>query len=72
MDSKELPSVVDEATDSPSSSSVLGDTLEDRKDMQRMGKRQELMRNFQRISAFSFTVILTATWEYLLMLVVSD
>ena len=44
-----------------------GFTKYDQKDMRRMGKKQELMRNFRRISAFSFTVILTATWEYLLI-----
>jgi len=32
-----------------------------------MGKQQELMRNFRRVSSFSFTVMLTATWEYLLI-----
>ncbi|TAQ85335.1 hypothetical protein B7494_g6341 [Chlorociboria aeruginascens] len=46
---------------------LLGSTQDDRQDMSRMGKKQELMRNFRRISAFSFTVILTATWEYLLI-----
>ena len=46
---------------------IEGFTKYDQKDMRRLGKRQELMRNFRRISAFSFTVILTATWEYLLM-----
>ncbi|KAJ7821642.1 amino acid permease-domain-containing protein [Mycena leptocephala] len=35
--------------------------------MRRMGKQQELMRNFRRVSSFSFTVMLTATWEYLLI-----
>ncbi len=65
MDSKESPSpmVVDDALDRFDAASVLGATEEDKKDMERMGKKQELMRNFQRISAFSFTVILTATWE---------
>ena len=46
---------------------IEGYTKSDRKDMRRMGKTQELMRNFRRLSAFSFTVMLTATWEYLLM-----
>jgi choline transport protein len=35
--------------------------------MQRLGKRQELLRNFRPLSALSFTVLLQATWEYLLM-----
>jgi hypothetical protein len=48
---------------------IEGYSKSDRKDMRRMGKKQELMRNFRRLSAFSFTVMLTATWEYLLMYV---
>ena len=46
---------------------IEGFTKWDKREMARMGKKQELMRNFRRVSAFSFTVILTATWEYLLM-----
>ncbi|KAH8895963.1 amino acid transporter [Thozetella sp. PMI_491] len=44
-----------------------GSTKSDYKDMHRMGKKQELVRNFRRLSALSFTVMLTATWEYLLI-----
>jgi hypothetical protein len=44
-----------------------GYTKRDQRDMARMGKQQELMRNFRRISSLSFTAILTATWEYILM-----
>ncbi|KAI4254353.1 MAG: hypothetical protein LQ352_003141 [Teloschistes flavicans] len=40
-----------------------GYTKVDRKDMYRMGKRQELMRNFSPVSALSFTALLQATWE---------
>lgn len=48
---------------------IEGFTKRDQRDMQRMGKRQELMRNFRPLSALSFTVILQATWEFLLMYV---
>jgi hypothetical protein len=44
-----------------------GHTRQDRRNMVRMGKQQELMRNFRPLSALSFTVLLQATWEYLLM-----
>ena len=44
-----------------------GYTQQDHRNMTRMGKSQELMRNFRPLSALSFTVILQATWEYLLM-----
>jgi hypothetical protein len=69
MDSKETTShaVADDTAGRFDSDSELEATQDDKKDMERMGKKQQLMRNFQRISAFSFTVILTATWEYLLM-----
>lgn len=44
-----------------------GHTKQDHRNMVRMGKRQELMRNFRPLSALSFTVLLQATWEFLLM-----
>ena len=44
-----------------------GYTKNDRRDMYRMGKRQELMRNFSPISALSFTALLQATWEFVLI-----
>src|SRR5437016_5870165 len=46
---------------------IEGHTKNDHRNMARMGKRQELMRNFRPLSALSFTVLLQATWEYLLM-----
>ena len=72
MDTKELPAQYDidddaEVVDEISGQLIDGYTKRDQKDMNRMGKKQELMRNFRRVSAFSFTVMLTATWEYLLM-----
>lgn len=38
-------------------------TLDDQKDMQRMGKTQELRRNFRFVSIFGYSMILMATWE---------
>jgi choline transport protein len=56
--------------DEPAAGGISNDkgfTKRDQKDMQRLGKRQELLRNFRPLSALSFTVLLQATWEYLLM-----
>lgn len=44
----------------------LGFTSNDRKDMQRMGKEQELKRNFRLISSVAFTSCVMGTWEILL------
>lgn len=44
-----------------------GYTSKDQRDMQRMGKRQELIRNFRPLSALAFTALLQATWEFTLM-----
>ncbi|OAT10936.1 GABA permease [Blastomyces gilchristii SLH14081] len=44
-----------------------GHTKNDRKDMNRMGKRQELIRNYRPLSALSFALILQATWEFMLI-----
>ncbi|KAF2187994.1 amino acid transporter [Zopfia rhizophila CBS 207.26] len=38
-------------------------TRNDQKDMQRMGKLQELRRNFRFLSIFGYSMILMATWE---------
>lgn len=38
----------------------------DRREMKRMGKAQELRRNFRPLSTIAFTVILQGTWEVLL------
>lgn len=43
-----------------------GFTKHDKKDMRRMGKTQELRRNFRPLSTLAFTVILQGTWEVLL------
>ncbi|EHY58649.1 hypothetical protein HRR83_007371 [Exophiala dermatitidis] len=44
-----------------------GYTSKDQRDMQRMGKRQELIRNFRPLSALAFTALLQATWEFTLI-----
>ncbi|KAL1639716.1 hypothetical protein SLS58_007614 [Diplodia intermedia] len=68
MSSRELSA----ATASPSYSSddeahgQKGDTRHDRADMRRMGKVQELKRNYRPLSAIAFTVILQGTWEVLM------
>lgn len=75
MDTKELPpqqevNEIDDdgdAFDDVSGEVIKGFSKRDQKDMRRMGKQQELMRNFRKISSFSFTVVLVSTWEYLLM-----
>jgi hypothetical protein len=46
--------------------SLRGYTRADRADMSRMGKVQELKRNYRPLSALAFTVILQGTWEVLL------
>ncbi|KAK1750187.1 putative amino-acid permease [Echria macrotheca] len=50
------------ATNANSDYPVTG-TAMDRKDMWRMGKTQELRRNFRSLSIFAFTMVLVATWE---------
>ena len=44
-----------------------GYTRDDRHDMDRMGKRQELLRDYRPHSILSFCVVLQATWEFLLI-----
>ncbi|KAM4060949.1 amino acid permease [Hirsutella rhossiliensis] len=43
-----------------------GYTANDRRDMQRMGKKQEFRRNFRLISTIGFTTCVMGTWEILL------
>lgn len=38
-------------------------TASDQRDMLRMGKQQELRRNFGLVSIFGYSMILMATWE---------
>jgi len=39
----------------------------DQRDMQRLGKRQEMRRNYRTLSMLSFTIIVQATWEFILV-----
>jgi choline transport protein len=41
-------------------------TAGDQKDMYRMGKQQELRRNFRFVSIFGYSMVLMATWETVL------
>lgn len=41
-------------------------TAGDQKDMYRMGKQQELRRNFRFMSIFGYSMVLMATWETIL------
>ena len=41
-------------------------TSNDQQDMHRMGKTQELRRNFRFVSNFGYSMILMATWETVL------
>lgn len=43
-----------------------GGTDGDQKDMYRMGKQQELRRNFRFVSIFGYSMVLMATWETVL------
>ena len=43
-----------------------GFTKNDRVDMRRMGKQQELRRNFRFVSIFGYSMVLMATWETIL------
>jgi choline transport protein len=38
----------------------------DQRDMYRMGKQQELRRNFRFVSIFGYSMVLMATWETIL------
>lgn len=42
-------------------------TVTDQRDMERVGKTQELRRNFRLISVLGFTAVLMCTWEAILL-----
>lgn len=42
-------------------------TYADRKDMNRLGRPQEFNRNFRALSTLSFTIVVQATWEFILI-----
>ena len=41
-------------------------TADDQKDMFRMGKAQEMRRNFRFVSIFGFTMLVMCSWETML------
>ncbi|EAU36667.1 predicted protein [Aspergillus terreus NIH2624] len=47
--------------------SARGGTVQDRKDMWRVGREQELNRNFRFLSVLGFTAVLMCTWEAVLL-----
>ena len=49
--------------ESQQDSSEMKGTTNDQRDMCRMGKQQELRRNFGMLSMFGYSMILMATWE---------
>ncbi|KAH8821459.1 GABA permease [Xylogone sp. PMI_703] len=61
QDASDDPEVAGEQT-----ANIEGHTKHDQHDMWRMGKIQELRRNYRAVSAFCFASVLTAVWEYLL------
>ncbi|EME81434.1 uncharacterized protein MYCFIDRAFT_38444 [Pseudocercospora fijiensis CIRAD86] len=46
---------------------VWGETDNDRRDMLRLGKKQEFKRNFSFLSALGFVSVYMATWEFVLV-----
>ena len=51
-----------ESNEKPKVSEKAG-TPDDQRDMLRMGKKQELRRNFRFLSIFAYSMVLMATWE---------
>lgn len=67
-DSKSLEAAVlpyDNGEQDAATQQKLG-TANDQKDMYRMGKQQELRRNFRFVSIFGYSMVLMATWETVL------
>jgi choline transport protein len=60
------PGFTDDGESQEYHDSLRGYTRADQADMLRMGKVQELKRNYRPLSALAFTVILQGTWEVLL------
>ncbi|KAF2198016.1 amino acid transporter [Delitschia confertaspora ATCC 74209] len=57
------PYEVDDALEESDEVAEKRGTVNDRRDMRRMGKSQELRRNFRFVTIFGFTMVLMATWE---------
>jgi hypothetical protein len=67
-DSYELDSIAEDGiSDRLPSPLRSGYTRNDRRDMHRMGKNQELMRMFRFLSTVSFTAMIQCSWEYALL-----
>ena len=46
---------------------IWGDSKDDKRDMLRLGKKQEFKRNFHLLSALGFVSVYMATWEFVLV-----
>ena len=67
MDTKDSAFVASEDVDVGDAAGMHGGNHHDQQDMDRMGKRQELRRNFELFSIIGFISILQATWESTLL-----
>ena len=65
MDSEKIPQQI-ESSDDVSEDIAKNYTDNDRRDMRRMGKKQELLRNFRIFTSIAFTSCVMGTWEILL------
>ena len=65
MDSEKIPQQT-ESSDDVSEDIAKNYTDNDRRDMRRMGKKQELLRNFRIFTSIAFTSCVMGTWEILL------
>ncbi|MCJ1311737.1 hypothetical protein MMC25_005410 [Agyrium rufum] len=63
----ELDGIVDDDFDDSYHGHQRNTTRADQRDMSRMGKAQELKRNFRSFSALAFVIVLQGTWEVLLV-----
>jgi len=63
VEDKSVVAVSDEAGDAYELPAIKAGTEADRHDMRRMGKIQELRRNFSFFPIFGFAAVLMITWE---------
>ncbi|KNG84805.1 amino acid transporter [Aspergillus nomiae NRRL 13137] len=63
---EEMPDTRECLIDDVSKDVRTGFTMNDQRDMHRMGKKQELRRNFRLISTIGFTTCIMGTWENVL------
>ena len=50
----------------PYADETVDDTSADRRDMDRMGKKQETQRNFRHVTILAFCTVILSTWENIL------